>query len=127
MKLVSLVKMCLSEAYNKVRIGKYFSDKFPIQNGLKQGHALSPLFFKFSFEYAIRKVQENQVGLKLNATYQLLIYADDVNLLADNINTIKKNPQNLIDASKEVGIEVKAEKTTYMLLSRHQNEGKIMT
>jgi hypothetical protein len=74
--------------------------------------------------YVIRKDQENQVELKLNGTHQLLAYADDVNLLGDNIDTIKKNTETLIDASKEIGLEINIEKTKYMLLSGHQNAGQ---
>jgi hypothetical protein len=51
--------MCLNETYTKVRIGKHLSDSFPIQNGLKQGDALSPLLSNFALEYSIGKVQEN--------------------------------------------------------------------
>jgi hypothetical protein len=57
---------------------------FAVQNGLKQGDALSSLVFSFALEYAIRKVQENQVGLKVNVTHQLQVYADDVDLLGNN-------------------------------------------
>jgi hypothetical protein len=99
------------------------SDSFPIQNGLKQGDARSPLLFNFALEFVIRKVQENQVGLKLNGTHQLLAYADDVNLLGDSIDTIKKNKETLTDPSKEVGLEINVEKIKYLLPSGHQDVG----
>jgi retron-type reverse transcriptase len=79
-----LIKLCLNETYSKVHIGRHLSESFPIQNGLKQGDALAPLLSNFALEYATRKVQENQVGLKLNGTHQLMAYSDDVNLLGDN-------------------------------------------
>jgi hypothetical protein len=93
------------------------SDSFPTKNGLKQGDALSPVFFNFALEYAIRKVQENQVGLKLNWTRKILAYANDVNLLEDGVYTINKNTETVIDASKEVGLEINVDKTKYKLLS----------
>jgi hypothetical protein len=97
------------------------SDDFPIQKGLKKGDDLMPLLFNFALEYAIKKIQEKQVGLKLNETHQLSVYADDVNLLGGNIDTIKKNTQTLTVDSKEVGLEVNSEKTKYMWLYHHQN------
>jgi hypothetical protein len=64
---------------------------------------------------------ENQVELKLHGRLQLLIHAGDMNPLEDDLNTPKRNTEALIDASKEVGLEVNAEKTKYTLLSRHKN------
>jgi hypothetical protein len=67
------------------------------------------------------KVLENQVGLDLNCTYQPLVYADDVNLLGDSINTIKEDTELLIEASRDIGLEINAQKTKYMIISRHPN------
>ena len=74
----------------------------------------------FGVEYAIRRVHVNQDGLKLNGTYQLLVYADDVNILWGRVHTINKNAEALIVASKEIGIEVNTDKTNYMGMSWEQ-------
>jgi len=81
MKLVRLIKLCLPESYSRFRVGKALTDKFPIRNGLKRGENLSPLLFNFALEYAISRIQVNQVDLKLNVTLQLLFYSDDVKIL----------------------------------------------
>jgi hypothetical protein len=100
------------------------SYNYPLQNGLKQGDALSPLHFNFALEYAIRKVQENQVGLKWNGTNQLLAYADDVNLLEDSEDTINTNAGALIDSSKNAGLDMNIEKPKFMLVSSPECRSK---
>ncbi|KAJ4441575.1 hypothetical protein ANN_11431 [Periplaneta americana] len=91
-KLVRLIKMCLSETYSRIRI-----------------------------EYAIRKVQDNRQGLELNGLHQLLVYADDLNMLGETPQTIRENTGILLEASKAIGLEVNPEKTKYMIMSRDQN------
>jgi hypothetical protein len=99
-KLVRIIKMCLTETYSRVRVGKNLSVMFPIRNGLKQGDALSPLLFNFALDYAIKRVQVNQKGLKLNGTHQLLAYADDVNILGGSVHTVKENAEALVVARR---------------------------
>ena len=118
MEMVRLTKMCLAETYSRVRVGKNFSDTFPITNGLKQGYVQSPLLFNFALEYAIRRVQVHNNGVKLNGTHQLLVYADDDNILGGSVHTVKENAESFVVASKEFGLEVNADKTKYMVISR---------
>ena len=85
-KLVRVIKMCLNETCSRVQVDKHLSDMFPVENVLRQGDALLPLLCNFAINYAIRRVQVNQDGLKLNGTHQLLVYAD-VNILGRSVHT----------------------------------------
>jgi len=82
------------------------------------------LLFKFALGFAIRRVQTNQDGLKLNGTQHLVVYADDVHILCGSVHTIKKIRAVLVVASKVVCLEVNADKTKYMVMSRDQNAGQ---
>jgi len=81
------------------------------------------LLFNFTLGYAIRRVEVNQDGLKLNGTHQLLAYADDVNILEGSVHTVKKNEEALVAATKEIGLQVNVHKTKYMIVFRDQNAG----
>ena len=96
-KKVRLIKTYLVGTQSKVRIENYLSSSFPIENGLKQGDLLPPLVFNFLLEYAIRKVQETNLGLDMNGAHQVLAYADDVNLIGDDIRTIERNADVLLN------------------------------
>jgi hypothetical protein len=122
MKLLRLIKMRLNEKYSKIRIGKHLSDGFAIQNGLKHGMLYNHCFQLY---FRIRKVQENYVGLKLNGIDQPVANDDDdVNLLGNKIDTITTNAQTLIDARKEVGLEIHVEKVKCTLLSCYRDAGQ---
>ena len=72
-------------------------------------------------EYAIKRFQVNQDGLKLNGTHHFLAYADDVNILGGSAHTVKENAEALLVSTKETGLEVNADKTKYMVMSRDRN------
>ena len=116
--------MCLTETYSSVQVGKKLSDMFAIRNGLKQGDVPSPLLFNFAVGYAIKKVQVNQDGLKLNGAHQLLVYTDGVNIVGGSVHTIKENAEGFVVAIKEIGLEVNTDKTNYMVMSRNQDAGQ---
>jgi hypothetical protein len=83
------------------------------------------LLFNFALEYAIRKVKENQKGLELKGTRQHLLCADDVNIVCENMDITKKNTEAMLQAGKEVHLEVNTEKIKYMVLSHQQMQCKV--
>ena len=116
--------MCLTETYSRVRVGKNLSDMLSFRNGLKQGVAPLPLFFNSALRYAIRNVQKNQDGLKLNGIHQFLVYADGVNILGGSVHTVEENEEALVMASKEIGLEVNGGKRKYIVCLEKRMEDK---
>ena len=99
--------MCLNETYSRVP-GRQTFDMSSIKYGLKQGEGLSPLHFNFSLAYAIRRVQVNKDGLKLNVTHHILVYVD-VNILGRSVYITTKNTDCIVITSKDIRIEVNAD------------------
>jgi hypothetical protein len=83
--------MCLSKTSSRVRVDNTLSVMFTVRNYLKQGYALSPLLFNYDLQYAIRTIQVNQGGMKLNGTHQILVYNNDVNILGGNVHNLKED------------------------------------
>jgi len=81
------------------------------------------LLYNFALQNAISKVGVNQDGLELNVTHQLLVYADDFNILGRSVHTIKKDTEALVVASKKTGLEVNADNSKYTFMSPDQNTG----
>jgi hypothetical protein len=105
MKQVWCIKMGLNETCSKVHIGKHLSHNFRIQNSIKQRDALSP----------------GEVGLKLNGTHQILAYAYDVNLLEDNIGTVKKTWFDNVSQFKYLGTAVTNQSLIHKDIKRRLN------
>jgi hypothetical protein len=76
------------------------------------GRCSITIAFQFCFRICHQEVQENEIGMELNGTHQLLVYADDINLLGDSVNTIKENSKTLLEASRDIGLEINVEKTS---------------
>jgi hypothetical protein len=107
-----------------VQVGKHLSGIFSVGNDLKEGGVLLALLFTLSLENTVRRVQANQEGLKLNCRHLILEYADGLCIFGGSKQTVKKNTQASVVASKEIGEEENDEKTKYMVMSQDQYAGR---
>jgi len=121
--LVRLIKMCLTETYSRLPVGKHLCDTIDIKMVWKRND-LSPLRSSVAISYRFRRVEVNQDSLKLNVTYQLLVYCDDVNILRGSEYTVKKNILSLVFASNQTWIEIYSDKNYYMIIYEDQDAGR---
>jgi hypothetical protein len=98
MKLIRSIKRCLCETYNTVRVVELLSGMFPFKTVLIKGDALWSLLIRFALECAFRRVQVNQMGLKLSGTHRLLDYVDDVNVLAGSTHTAYEEKRRIVSS-----------------------------
>jgi hypothetical protein len=136
-KIMRLINVSWKETCIKIYTGESLSDAFAIQNNLKQGNALSPLLSNFALDYiytyttthththtrvflcVCNNVNNIKNWLQLNETHKLLVYADDVDLSGENTNFTKKGIDAVLDARKEVGLEINSEITVRHISSRN--------
>ena len=114
--------MSLNETYTTVLVGKDLSDMFPVKNDLKQGcfTEISSQLYCTIYHY-VGSGGGTPEGLKQNGTHQLLIYADNVNILPESIQTTKKNTEDLIVANLGIGLEIKTVEAKYIVISHEHN------
>ena len=114
------MKMYLNETRSTVRVGKQFCDMFSITKRLRLGIVWLSLLLDY-----IRSVRVNKNGLNLWGTHQLMVNTDDVNIMDDSVHITEKNPEFLLVTSREIFLNVTADKTKYMSISLDQNAGRI--
>jgi len=120
---VRLIKMCLNETYSRVQAGKNFSDMFPIKKGFETRRCFIAIAFELWFRVCHQVGSGKPEWLERNDIHQLLVHAD-VDIFGGSIHTIKKNTEASVVASKEMGVEVNANETKNIVMSRGQKAGQ---
>ena len=136
-KIYCLTQLCGGEIYiilllnkEQLHVSALYNDHLQVEHEslnkqlYKHTHTHTHIYI---YIYIYIWVQVNRDGLKLNGTHQLLAYADDVNILAGSMHTLKENAETLVAATMEIGLEVSADKTKYMVMSRDENAGRIQS
>ncbi|XP_060518453.1 uncharacterized protein LOC132697176 [Cylas formicarius] len=120
-KLIRLTQICINGAKNKVRIGQELSDIFEVNNGLKQGDAISPLLFNISLEYVVRKaeIKAPMTMFRNNGPKLLLAFADDVDVIGSSRLNVKETFTNFEKQALNMGLKINEGKTKYMYTTRN--------
>lgn len=124
-KLIQLVKTCVKGCKSRVRVDNQLSEPFEINSGLKQGDALSPLLFNVILEKAIRAAQIKTELLTANGPKLFLAYADDIDLVGNNVITVKEIFNKIETETRKMGLIVNEEKTKYMCINRQNRRDRI--
>lgn len=121
-KLIRLIKECMENSKCKIKIGTFISDSFEVQSGVRQGDGLSPILFNFVLEKALQKLRNENIGISLgNYKINLLAYADDIVILGQTEDDIRKLFKLLEDETRITGLKINSDKTKYMQISRNPN------
>lgn len=121
-KLIQLIKECMNNSKCKIKVGTVISDSFEVQSGVRQGDGLSPILFNFVLEKALQKLRNENIGISLgNGKINLLAYADDIVLLGQTEDDIKKLFRLLVEETRITGLKINSDKTKYMNISRTSN------
>lgn len=121
-KLVKLTQVCINGSMSRVRIAHEFSEVFNINDGLKQGDALSPLLFNVALEYVSRKaeIQTPTAVFHGNGPKLLLAFADDIDIVGNSTLDIKSTLNEFEKGAGSIGLKINEEKTKYMYTTRNE-------
>lgn len=108
----------------KVKYGGEESEEYEVNTGLRQGDALSPTLFNIALESAMRETLDRATGIKIGNDQQLVVagYADDVIIMAESEEDLKRTTSKLIEEGEKIGLMVSEEKTKHMIVMRHNHE-----
>jgi len=122
-KLVRLIKTCVQKSKCIVKFNGEISEDFSVETGLRQGDALSLTLFNIALESVVREVLDDDVtGLRIRGGHQntLAAYADDIIIMGETEEDLKRSAEKLISKGKEIGLQVNEGKTKYLIVSRRE-------
>jgi len=123
-KLVRMVKSCMQNSRCKIKFNSVISDEFTVTTGVRQGDALSPVLFNLALESVVREVLKNELqGLNIGQGKQIILtaYTDDIAVIAESEDNLKRTTERLIDAAKKIGLIINENKTKFMIIFRREH------